>query len=191
MAKKRSIVKFNKDGHLQRIKAHYLDETFQLSEFEKELLERLRFVFTLRLKNKFSRKQAVDKLVEEYKISQATAQRDYNSANELFGDLDVVDAKAEKLVLREEYWFLYQKLLTEGKWEAAEKVLNSYEKLIPKEKLNEYEIDKISAHIYNIKMSKKGEKAFLKMAESGVADFNDFTVEDTEFEILPDVRKKD
>src|SRR5690625_7397425 len=80
-----SIVKFNKDSHIQRIQASYVDDKIKLSEFEEQMLERMKFVFSLRLKNKYSKQQAVSKLESEYKVSRATAYRDYRSEERRVG----------------------------------------------------------------------------------------------------------
>ena len=39
--------------------------------------------------------------MRDYKISQATAYREYNWAMQIFGDLDAVSVKADRLILQE------------------------------------------------------------------------------------------
>ena len=40
-------------------------------------------------------------MMRDYKISQATAYREYNWAMQIFGDLDAVSVKADRLILQE------------------------------------------------------------------------------------------
>lgn len=180
-----SIVKFNKDSRFQRIQAHFLDDKIVLTDKENELYARMKFVFALRLRNKYSKQQAVNKTVEEFGVSPATAYRDYAAACALYGDLDDVDQRGEKMVLREERWFLYQNAIKERNWEAANKILDSYERLFDfTDKSGDIEPDKIASHIYHMKISKKLEKAVLKKLEKGVVDLNEVGVEDIDFEEL-------
>lgn len=186
-----SIVKFNKDSHFQRIQASYVDDKIKLSEFEEQMLERMKFVFSLRLKNKYSKQQAVSKLESEYKVSRATAYRDYASASMLFGEIDDVDARGEKMVLREQYWYLYQQNIKERNWQEAKRALDSYRELFDfSDTSGDVDPDKIAKHVYNIKVSKKVEKALLNTLKDGVIDLNSFNpnAEDIDFE---EVKKND
>lgn len=186
-----SIVKFTRDSHLQRIRAHYVDESLTLTAHEEDMLKRLKFVFALRLNNKYSRQQAVKKCQEEFDVSAATAYRDYAAATYVFGELDDVDNRGERMILREEYWFLYQQNIKDRNWAEAKKALDSYRELFDfSSKEGEIEPDKIAAHNYIIKMSKQLEKALLKTVEGGSIDLNNMDVEDVPYEEVKDERKK-
>lgn len=178
-----ALVKWNRDSHFQRIKASYVDESIKLSEFENDMLIRMKFVFSLRLKNKFSRQQAVKKLVDEFSISLATAYRDYSSAAQLFGELDEVDTRGERMILREEYWFLYQQNIKNRDWPEAKRALDSYRELFDfTDRSGEVDPDKIAAHNYHIKISKKLEKIITEKLDDAVIDLNDLGVEDIDYE---------
>lgn len=49
------IVKFNKDSTLNKLKAAYLDDKVKLTAFEEKLLEQLKYIFSLRLKNNYTK----------------------------------------------------------------------------------------------------------------------------------------
>lgn len=185
------IVKWNRDSHFNRIKAHYIDESIKLTDFENEFLNRMKFIFSLRLKNKYSRQQAVNKCVDEFGVSLATAYRDYGAASILFGELDEVDARGEKMVLREEYWFLYQQNIKARDWAEAKKTLDSYRELFDfTDRSGEVDPDKIAAHNYYIKISKRLEKIITDKVSDAVIDLNDLGVEDIDFEDVSDVNNK-
>lgn len=178
-----NIAKFNKDGHFQRIRAHYLDDKIVLTEFEEKKLERMKYIFSLRLKNKFSKQQAITKCEEEFGVSKATAYRDYAMSSTMFGELDEVNTKGERLILREEYWFLYQQLVKERNWPEAKRVLDSYKELFDfTDKDGVVEPDKIAAHEYHIKISKASAELIKNALDGPVIDLNNFGVEDAEIE---------
>lgn len=182
-----SIVKFNRDSHFQRIRAHYLDEKITLTDFEQKKLERMKYIFSLRLKNKYSKQQAINKCSSEYDVSMATAYRDYSLAMAMFGELDEVDNRGERIFLREEYLFLYQQLIKDRNWPEAKKVLDSYRELFDfTDRDGEIEPDKIAAHSYYMKISKKLENALINTIAGGVINLNDIDVEDIDFKEVKD-----
>lgn len=182
-----NIVKFTRDSHLQRIRAHYLDEKIKLTDEEERQLARLKFVFSLRLNNKFSRQQAVKKCQDEFNVSPATAYRDYAAATYIFGELDDVDNRGERMILREEYWFLYQQNLKDRNWAEAKKALDSYRELFDfNAKDGEVEPDKIAAHNYLMKISKQLEKVVVQQVKGGVINLNDIDVEDVDYKEVTD-----
>lgn len=185
------LIKFKKDSRFQRIQAHFLDDKIVLTAKEQELYHRMKFIFSLRLRNKYSKQQAVTKTIEEFGVSPATAYRDYAAACALYGDIDDVDTRGEKMVLREERWFLYQNAIKERNWEAANKILDSYERLFDfTDRSGDIEPDKIAAHTYHMKISKKMEKIILSKLEKGVIDLNNVGVEDIDFEEVKDDQTK-
>lgn len=181
------VVKYTKDSMFQQIKASYLEDDFELSPLAAEKKTRLIHIFSLRLKNKYSRHQAVELIQKEYKVSQATAYRDYNWAMQLFGDLDKTDKNAERMILADAYWQLYQMALKERNIEQARKALDSYKSLF-NFGADEEVIDpnKIQAHEYHIHLSREGTKILRETLATGVVDFNDVGVVDVEHEELKD-----
>ncbi len=177
------VVKFSKDSLFQQIRASYLDDNYQLSVVAAAKKKRLRQIFALRLKNKYSRHQTVEIIQKEYGISQSTAYRDYNLAMQLFGDLDETDKNAERIMLAEAYWDLYKKALKKKNLEQARKALDSYKSLFNFQD-NDVEIDanKIQAHEYHIHLSREGNKILRDTLAKGVVDFNSYKIEDVEHE---------
>lgn len=177
------VVKFSKDSMFQQIKASFLDDAFQLTPEAEEKKKRLRHAFSLRLKNKYSRHQTVEILQKEHNISQSTAYRDYDWAMQLFGDLDKTDKNAERMILADAYWQLYQMSLQERNIEQARKALDSYKSMFNFED-NGIEIDpnKIQAHEYNIHLSREGNKILRETLAKGVVDFNSVEAEEIDFE---------
>jgi len=176
------IVKFNQDSTLQKIKAAYIDDSVKLTESEEKLLEQLRYIFSLRLKNKFDKQQAIEKFMSEYGVSRATAYRYYSKSILLFGELDEIDRKAEKLVVAEQYWFIYQMQLRDRNWEAAKKTMDSYAALFDFSKSDiDVDPDKIKANKYRISISRDFYAYMKKKSAKGVVDMN-MKIEDIEFE---------
>ncbi len=182
------IVKFTKDSLFQRIKAARLDPDFKLTDEEQQRYDRLYYIYSLRLKNKYSKHQSVTIAKKELKISQATAYRDYDLAMQIFGDLDTADKNAERNILGEAYWNLYQLAYKDKNIEQARKCLDSYKSLFNFDD-NEVEIDpnKIQAHEYHIHLSREGNKVLRQTLSKGVVDFNSYRpTEDIEYEEVKD-----
>lgn len=177
------MTKYSKDSMFQKIKASYLDDSFQLSTDAQEKKLRLQHAFSLRLRNKYSRFQVVEVLQKEYGVSQSTAYRDYAWAMQLYGDLDATDKNAERMILADSYWQLYQMALKERNIEQARKALDSYKSLF-NFGANEEVIDpnKIQAHEYHIHLSREGNKILREVLGKGVVDFMSVTAEDTNYE---------
>lgn len=168
------IVKFGKDNLFQRIVASHIDENFSLSPSEEQIKTRLRHIHSLRLNKKYSKHQAISIHQKEMNVSQATAYRDYNWAMQIYGELDKTDKQAEKMVLGEAYWNLYQMSLKESNIEQARKCLDSYKSLFNFEK-DEDVIDpeKIKAHEFHIHLSRTSSKILRFALGKGVVDLND------------------
>lgn len=182
MAKK-SLIKFKDDTHFDNIRAHFINPDHQLTDFEAKKFERIKQLFSLRLKNKYSRQQAINRLLDDYPdISAATAYREYQMMSDLYGEIEAVNRAAERLFDRENYYFLYQQLLKDRNWEAAAKVYEKYENTFPDEKGDEIDPDRINNHIYQLKISASVQRIFKKkFDDSPVLDFN---ATDAEFEKL-------
>jgi hypothetical protein len=170
------MVKYNKDSSLQKIRASFLDDSIDLTTTEMDTREKCRYLFTLRLKNKYSRSQAIEMLMKEFEVSQATAYRLYNKMTFIYGELDDTDARAERMVLREHYFNLYQMALQDKEIELAKKILDSYRELFDFN-VDDTDIDpgKMKAHEYHIKTPRDVQKELRKQLDNkGVLDFNSY-----------------
>lgn len=183
------LVKFGKDNLYQRIVASHIDENFQLTPTEEAIKTRLRHIHSLRLNKKYSKHQAISIHQKEMNVSQATAYRDYNWAMQIYGELDKTDKQAERMVLGEAYWNLYQMALKEANVEQARKCLDSYKSLFNFEKDEEViDPDKIRAHEFHIHLSRNSSKIIRSVLGGGVVDLNNIPDEEDfiEFEEIKD-----
>ena len=181
------LTKFSKDSLYQRISASYIDENFQLLPAEEAVKTRLRHIHGLRLSNKYSKHQAIQIHIREKGVSQATAYRDYSWAMQIFGDIEKSDLQAERLILAERYWELYQRALKKDELEQARRALDSYKSLFNFDKEEkEINFEKITANEYHIKMSRKSAKMLRAALTSGVVDFNNLPATDTDYEDITD-----
>ena len=181
------LTKFSKDSLYQRISASYIDENFQLLPAEEAVKTRLRHIHGLRLSNKYSKHQAIQIHIREMGVSQATAYRDYSWAMQIFGDIEKSDLQAERLILAERYWELYQRALKKDELEQARRALDSYKSLFNFDKEEkEINFEKITANEYHIRMSRKSAKMLRAALASGVVDFNSLPATDTEYEDITD-----
>lgn len=181
------LTKFSKDSLYQRISASYIDENFQLLPAEEAVKTRLRHIHGLRLSNKYSKHQAIQIHIREMGVSQTTAYRDYTWAMQIFGDIEKSDLQAERLILAERYWELYQRALKKDELEQARRALDSYKSLFNFDKEEkEINFEKITANEYHIRMSRKSAKMLRAALASGVVDFNSLPATDTEYEDITD-----
>lgn len=181
------LTKFSKDSLYQRISASYIDENFQLLPAEEAVKTRLRHIHGLRLSNKYSKHQAIQIHIREMGVSQATAYRDYSWAMQIFGDIEKSDLQAERLILAERYWELYQRAIKKDELEQARRALDSYKSLFNFDKEEkEINFEKITANEYHIRMSRKSAKMLRAALASGVVDFNSLPATDTDYEDITD-----
>ena len=181
------LTKFSKDSLYQRISASYIDDSFQLEPAEEAIKTRLRHIHGLRLSNKYSKHQAIQIHIREMGVSQTTAYRDYSWAMQIFGDIEKSDLQAERLILAERYWELYQRALKKDELEQARRALDSYKSLFNFDKEEkEINFEKITANEYHIRMSRKSAKMLRAALTSGVVDFNNLPATDTEYEDITD-----
>ncbi len=176
------IARFNKDSHLQRIKASYLDDKVKLTEYENELFEKLRFIYSHRLGTAYTKQKTIEKVMEEYDISQATAYRYYNQAMYIFGEIDSVDIRAEKNILAELYLDLHYQLKKRKKFAEAQKALDSYRELFDfSQAENEADPDKIKANEYLLFIPKEITALMKERSSKGLVDMN-WTAKEVGFE---------
>ena len=181
------IVKYTRDSAFQRIKAWYIDEnSVILSDLENEKKDRMIHIWSLRLNNKYSKNQVIQIVMRDHKVSQATAYRDYVLSQQLFGELDNVNIAAERMVLAESYWNLYQMALKKGNEDGARKALDSYKSLYNfLDTAQKVDPKKLEASNYILKLPRSTNKLITKMLTAGIVDFNSIGAEDVEFkEIL-------
>lgn len=196
------LTKFNKDDTFQRLRANHFDpDKYPITQKESEILERIKRLFLYRSKNKYSKLQAVQKVAEEFKVHQSTVYRDYKMMTEIYGEVDEVDVRAEKMFTRNEYYFLYQQMLKERDWQGALKALEKYDATFPEIDPNEADPEKLAAQTFHIQMSremskkldalitKKTEKTNGKKSKdqfNPIIDFRDMDVEDVDYKIVRD-----
>lgn len=174
------IVKFTKDNIFQRIKAWYIDEDSVILTPEEIIRkDRLVHIWSLRINNKYSPAQSVKIVMRDHNISQATAYRDYSLSMELFGSIDKINLAAERMVLVENYWNLYQMALKKGNEESARKALDSYTALFDFDhKESTVDPKKLEASVYKLNLPRGGSNILKAMFENGVVDFNKMGPED-------------
>lgn len=177
------IVKFNKDNTFQRLRAAFLDpDNNPISDVEQTRLDRVVLLFTLRFRNKYSKHQAISKIINQYTVSQATAYRDYTMMTNLFGELDEVNHAAEMMFVREEYMFLYRKMIEDRDWTGAKQLLDKYKETIPVVDENEVDKDKLSAHEFHLTLDRQLKKMMKdQLINEGGMDFAKYPIEDIEF----------
>lgn len=176
------ITKFEKDTIYQRILASHIEDNFPLTAEEETIKTRLRHIHSLRLNSKYSKHQAIKIHIQEMGVSQSTAYRDYSWAMQIYGELDKTDRNAERMIVAENYWMLFQMSLKEKNIEQARRALDSYCKLMNFDKEEELiDLEKIQAHEYHIKINRQAARILRKALEGGVVDFNNITAEDVDF----------
>lgn len=178
------IVKYTKDNTFQNIKAWYIDEnSVKLSPVEEERKDRMKHIWALRSDNKYSRRQTIKIVVRDHNVSQATAYRDYTMSMELFGSIEQVDIAAERMILAESYWNLYQMAMKKGLEETALKALAKYQSLYNfQDTAQKVDPKKLEASNYILKLPRNANKMLTEMFKSGVMDFNNLAAEDVSFQ---------
>ncbi len=182
-----SIVKFNQDSPIQKIKASFLDDEIVLTPKQEEIKEQIRFAYTLRLKDRYSPSQTIEHLQNEYGVSQATSYRIYHKAMYVFGELDMTDLKAEKRIILEHKWNLYQQARDGKKIELANKILDEYYKMFDFSEKMALEEGELKAHQYNVIVDRGVRKFMHQQFNKGSVDFNSYpNIEDVEFKEVKD-----
>jgi len=181
------IVKFTKDNSYQRIKAWYIDEnSVTLSEKDEKLKDRLMHIWSLRINNKYTQHQIIQIIVRDYKVSHATAYRNYPLAMHLFGDLDQVNIAAERMIFREKFENLYQMALKKGNEDAAVRALTQAKSLYDfQDTTQKVDPKKLEASNYIIKLPRNVTKILTKtLSGDGVLDFNSLGADDVDFKTV-------
>lgn len=182
-----SLTKFNTDSPIQKIKASFLDDDIELTPKQNKLKEKIRFAFTLRLQNNYSPTQTVEMLMEEYTCSRATAYRIYQKSMYVLGSIDETDMKAEKIILRETHYRLYQELITKKKYELAMKALEQYQKLCDFTEKSELEEGQLKPNQYQIVIDRQSKKIMIDQITTGLVDLNSYpNIEDITYKEVTD-----
>lgn len=188
----KKVAKWNKDSTMQRIRAFHLGyEKVELTKPEQKQLDRMSFLFMVRHDKKYSKRQAIDKLINKYGVGQATAYRDYNNMTQLFGEMEEVDRRMEMVFLRENYFWLYRKLVGQMDWEAAGKMLERYEKTLPPEKKDEDYLE-LDYKEYKIKLPREVSKLLKQQVrQSPVIDLNNLDTEEISYKEVNDAEEEE
>lgn len=182
------IVKLTRDNSYQRIKAWYINEdSVTLTDRDIELKDRLMHIWSLRINNKYSQNQIIQIIVREYKISHSTAYRSFPLAMELFGDVDKVNLAAERMILAENFWNLYQMALKKGNEDGAIKALREYKSLYNfHDTTQKVDPKKLEASVYKMVLAKPVDKMLSNMRKSGVMDFMSIGAKDVVWKAVED-----
>lgn len=172
-----------KDTHLDAIIASYLDEKYELSEFQKEMKKRIKTAFSLLL-NWRSRDQAAQIIKDEFDVSTATAYRDISRALIVYGDINQAEKDGWRFVIMEYNHKLLQLATKEKNLTEMGRALDRMIKLAQLDKeetiLN---LEKIANMQIEIAIDKATQKKFDDMGSGGVVDFNNWQdTEDADFE---------
>ena len=175
----------SQDNTFQKLRAHYLNpESHPISETEQDQLDRAVFMFSHRIKHKYSKQDVLELVQRKFNISERTAYRDYKLMEALFNDPEKIDMQIEKLFIRESFYDLYKKLYKQGRYEKAGRMLEKYEATFPKDD-NRLDPEKFMKHVYNISMPREWNKPMKSQIDkNGVFDFNNLDVEDIPFETV-------
>ncbi|MFL9834999.1 hypothetical protein [Chryseobacterium terrae] len=189
------VAKFTKNNLLQRLKNNYIDdEGFPLEPADLEKKRIFEKIWALRDENKYHKSDIIKILMrpknrDGENLPRTTAYNFYNYSMQLFGNLDSVDSAAEKAVARSVFHDLYLKSYKLGDFKTATKAYENYVKLIPEDKSNDYDPEKLKASIYKEHIPKPAMVMFKNAKKRGVVDlmfFKPEDVDDADFEEVKD-----
>lgn len=191
------VAKFTHNNLLQRLKNNYIDdENYPLvpADLEKKIL--LEKIWSLRVNNKYQQQDIILILTRSKDhggegLSRTTAYRNYQLSQQLFGELDLVNAAAERAVARSRFHDLYIQAYKLGDFKTANKAYENYVKLIPEDKSGEIDPEMLKASVYRQVLPPAVKKMFRKAAERGVVDLMFLGAEDVEFQELENEEEED
>lgn len=190
MANNNELKLTSSDTHFENILAYYMDDKTpeevrlaRLSETDKKLKKRWEAAFTMLLEFR-SPEDAAKKLQDLFKISKATAYRDVQRCEMLFGSFKRFDREAWRYISIERKHKLYQNALKKGDLELAYKVDKEIDKLLGlHEEESAIDPEKMMSQDYDIVMSKKQERLIKQIFASGsVVNMNVDSTIDVDFE---------
>ncbi|MGD1319533.1 hypothetical protein [Chryseobacterium sp. 2R14A] len=181
------LAKFTKNNLLQRLKNNYIDdEEFPLApaDMEKKIL--LEKIWGLRVNNKYHQQDIITILMRPKNrggegLSRSTAYRNYVLSQQLFGELDVVDIAAEKVIARAVFHDIYIKALKKGDLKNMTKAYENYMKHIPEDMSDRIDPEMLKASVFRQVLPKEVKNMFKKAAERGVVDLMFIDAEDVEW----------
>ncbi|MCC4228383.1 hypothetical protein [Zunongwangia profunda] len=164
------------DTHFENILAYYLDtenpeevKLKSLSEADQKLKNRWETAFTALLEFR-SPEDAVKRLMTLFGVSKATAYRDVQRCEMLFGSFKRFDKEAWRYISIERKHKLYQLALKDKNIELAYKIDKEIDSLLGlKDQDSPIDLEKIQAQDYDIIMSKKQERLIKQILSSGGA----------------------
>lgn len=167
------------DTHFENILAFYLDDKRSdedklkhLSEAERKMKNRWETAWISMLEFR-SREDTVKKLVQLFEISKATAYRDVQRTEMLFGSFKKFDKEAQRYIQIERKHKLLQLALKDKNLELAYKIDIQIDKLLGLDKdESPVNLEKIQSQDYEMVMSKKQEKLIRMIFKDGQSHVN-------------------
>lgn len=196
MANNNQLKVASSDRHFENVLAYYMDDSApeeerlaKLSDTDKELKKRWEAAFTSLLEFR-SPEDAVKRLMNLFGVSKATAYRDVQRCEMLFGSFKNFNKEAWRYISIERKHKLYQMAIKEKDFELAYKIDKEVDKLLGlHEEDSPIDLEKIKAQNYDIIMSLKQERLVKQIMNQqknkGVVDMNVGAV-DIDFEELKD-----
>lgn len=181
------LSKFTKNNLLQRLKNNYIDdENNKLEPADVEKKNLLEKIWGLRVGNKYHQQDIISILMRPKNrggegLSRSTAYRNYVLSQQLFGELDVVDIAAEKVVARAVFHDIYIKALKKGDLKNMTKAYENYMKHIPEDMSDKIDPEMLKASVFRQVLPKEVKNMFKKAAERGVVDLMFIDAEDVEW----------
>ena len=134
-----------------------------------------------------TRDQVSKILQEQFEVSQATAYRDIGNALKIYGDVGKADKEGMRFLIFEYNQQALEIAFKEKNLTEIGKCLDRMIKLADFDKDDKLvNLDKLKNMDITITLDSRSKKGIEKMTSEGVVDFNNFGVEDTEFEELND-----
>ena len=170
------------DGtHFENILAYFLDDQLpeedklsRLSDYEQDLKKRWETAFMSMLEFR-SVEDTVKRLVNLFDISKATAYRDIQNTEMLFGSFKRYDKEAWRYISIERKHKLYQLALKDKNLELAFKIDSEIDKIIGLDKDDPVvNLEKIQSNHYEISIARKQELLIKQLFKEGnsVLDMN-------------------
>jgi hypothetical protein len=167
------------DTHFENILAFYLDDKRSdedklkhLSEIERDMKNRWETAWISMLEFR-SREDCVKKLVQLFGVSKATAYRDVQRTEMLFGSFKKFDKEAQRYIQIERKHKLLQLALKDKNLELAHKIDTQIDKLLGLDKEDSpVNLEKLQSQDYEMVMSKKQEKLIRMIFKNGQSNVN-------------------
>jgi len=185
------------DTHFENVLAYYLDtdtpeevKQKQLSKTDQDLKKRWETAFTALLEFR-SPEDAVKRLMNLFGVSKATAYRDVQRCEMLFGSFKRFDKEAWRYISIERKHKLYQLALKDKNIELAYKIDKEIDKLLGLDQEDSpIDLEKIASQDYDIIISKKQERLVQKiLGTGGAVNMNVSDAVDIDFEEIKNTKE--